>query len=579
MDGLDVLLGPPQAEKNGLDVLMSGAVSAPTQAPTYSGPPLTRTDRFMKGLNDVSAAGAQLLTHALPDKAVNAVNDATAYVNNLPVVGPLTQMLGMVPATAKSLDTDIARGEQQYQQARQQGAQGLSNLITGKQADPGVDWMRMGGNVVGTLPLAAALPAATGLGSAAAQGAVFGALSQPVTSGDFTSEKAKQVGLGAATGGVTNLAIRGIASALAPKIAPEVKTLMDAGITPTPGQILGGGASRVEQAATSVPVLGDMIRNAQRRSLDQFNTAAINRSLEPIGEKLPKDVAGREAIEYAGTKLGQAYDSVLSRIGAVKVPNQLVDDLANLQGMTQTLPKAQSEQFGRILDKEILGRIDAKGMMTGEGIKAAESNLGNLAKGYGRSPDFDSRQLADALREAQASVRGMLAQVKPDLAPELSAINKGYANLLRTERAASYVGSDGGVFTAAQLQSAVKALDPSKNHRQFAQGNALMQDLSEAGKNVLGSSVPDSGTPFRHAVQVGGAALLGHNMLPESMASAALPAAAGLGLLSMPYTRLGQNAAAALLTKRPDMARTLAGGLLGAAPALPLLSVAAENGR
>jgi hypothetical protein len=562
-DGLDVLMGiDSEAPKlqSGLDVLMGTPASSTSSAAKAQ---MSFSDRFMQGLNDVSSAGAQLLTHALPDKAVSAVNDATSFVNKLPYIGPVTQALGMVPATAKSLDADITQNEQQYR----------------AQKPPGIDWARMGGNMLGTLPMAAALPATASIGGAAAQGTMFGALSTPVASGDFWKEKGKQVIIGGVAGGATNAALRGIASVVSPTVRPEVQTLLDAGVTPTPGQIIGGGTSRVEQAATSVPVLGDMIRNSQRRTLDQFNTAAINRSLAPIGDKLPAGSSGRDAIDYAATKLGSAYDDVLTRIGAVRPDEKFLGDLSSLGSLVQGLPKAQSDQFGRIIDSQILSRFDNNGVITGEGLKAAESNLGALAKGYGRSADFDQRQMGTAIVEAQATLRGMLARQSPQFADTLQSINTGYANLMRPQRASSFLGADQGLFTPAQLQSAVKALDPSKNNRQFATGRALMQDLSEAGKNVMGATVPDSGTPFRHAVQVGGAAFLGHSMLPEGMAGAAIPAALGLGAASLPYTKAGQAAAAYLLTQRPDFAPQLAQGLLGAAPFAPLLGATAAQGR
>lgn len=562
--GLDVLLGG--SDPTGLDVLMG--TPAPAQksvAPVVTNTkPLSWSDRIMKGLNDVSAAGAQIMTHALPEGAVNAVNSATKYVNDLPVIGPATQMLGMVPATAQSLDQDIKSGETEYQQRRTTDAQKLGDLITGKKADPGIDWLRMGGNMIGTAPIAA-VAAPAGLMGAAGSGALFGAISQPVTDGDFATEKGKQVALGAVTGGAGYGAAKGLANLLAPKISPEVRTLLDAGVTPTIGQTLGGAMNRIEQGATSIPVVGDMIRNAQRRTIDQFNTAAVNRALTPIDGALPKGVAGRDAIEYAANKLGTAYDNVVNKIGSVKPDEKFLSDLANLQGLTANLPKGSTEQFGRIVDSEIMSRF-TNGQITGEGLKAAESNLGQLAKGYGRSADFDQRQLGTAIQEAQNTLREMLARVKPDVAPELQAINSGYANLMRVQRAAAGVGAEGGSFTPAQLQSAVKALDPSKNNRQFATGNALMQDLSEAGKTVMGSKVPDSGTPYRHGVQAGLAMLLGHSFLPEQASALAIPAAGVAGMAALPYTTQGQKLASMLLTRRPEGAEATAEFLRSLAP-------------
>jgi hypothetical protein len=466
----------------------------------------------------------------------------------------------MVPATTKDLDKAIADNETQYQANRRADTQNLTSLITGKQENPGIDWARMGGNFVGSIPLAAVAPQSTGglLGStlkAAASGGALSALSQPVTGNDdFWTEKAKQAALGAATGGVTNAGLRGVASVIAPKVRPNVQTLLDSGVTPTPGQIVGGGVQRVEDALTSVPFLGDTIKNAQRRSFQQFNSAAVNRSLTPIGESLPAGTTGRDAIEYATGKLGDAYDKVISKIGAVRPDDQFMNELASLESLTKNLPQDQAKQFGRILDNEILSRVDANGVITGEGVKAAESNLGQITRGYLKSADYDQQQLGTAVQEAQATLRNLLSRQKPDLAPELQKINQGYANLLRVQRAASSVGAEDGVFTAAQLQNAVKAMDPSKNKRSFAMGQALMQDLSEAGKNVLGSKVPDSGTPLRGLVTGGAGLALGHAVAP----GAVVPAAGGAAVAALPYTQTGQKLAALLLTQRPQGAQQLA---------------------
>lgn len=547
-----------------LDALLaaraSGAAAPPAQ--TVTPHEMGWGTRFMQGLNDVSAAGGQMLVHALPSGVVDAVNHATAKVNDLPVIGPLTQMFGMVPATPQSIDADIAHNEQQYQANRQAAANNITGLVTGQQPKPGVDWARIGGTALGTAPLAVVGGPGAGVAKIALQGGLQGA-AQPVTEvhgDDFWSQKGQQAAVGAATGVATNKALSGIAAVLAPKVRPEVQTLLDAGVTPTPGQIMGGGANRIEQAATSVPVLGDVIKNAQRRAVQQLNTAAINRSLEPIGESLPKGMAGREALDHAVTKLGDAYDAVTAKIGAVPHDSQLMGDLSNLSGMVSHLPKEQADQFNRIVSSEILDRFKGPaGVITGQDLKAAESNLGQLAKGYGKSTDFDQVQMAGAIREAQAMLRSFLARQAPEEASRLADINAGYANLLRAQRAASSVAADGGVFTPAQLQNAVKALDPSKNKRQFATGQAIMQDLSEAGKSVLGPTVPDSGTPLRHAVQMGLAGAVGHGALPESAAGLMVPAAAGLGALTLPYTVLGQKTAAALLAgERPQQVQQFA---------------------
>ncbi len=521
----------------------------------------------MQGLNDVSAAGAQMLVHALPEGVVDTVNKATEYVNHAPYLGAATQMLGMVPASPASLDADIASNERQYQASRQAG----------------MDWPRMLGNALGTAPAAVVGGPAAGIGKIATLGAAQGLVGQPVidtSKNDFWSQKTQQAAIGAGTNLAAIGVLKGIAAALSPQVRPAVQTLLDAGVTPTPGQILGGGANRIEQAATSIPVVGDTIKNAQRRAVQQLNTAAINRSLTPIGEQLPAGVTGRDAIEHAVGKLSGAYDDIVTKIGAVQPDNKFLTDLSSLQGLATGLPKEQSDQFGRILDHEILARFKgANGVITGEDLKAAESNLGTLARGYGRSGDFDKMRLGTAIQEAQSTLRQLIERQAPAHADKLASINTGYANLMRVQRAASSLAADKGTFTAAQLQNAVKALDPSKNKRQFATGNALMQDLSDAGKSVLGPTLPDSGTPFRHAVQAGVAGAVGHGMLPEWASGAVVPAAVGLGALSLPYTVYGQKAASSLLAgERPEALKQIAAALRGVAPFAPLVAQPLSNG-
>lgn len=103
-----------------------------------------------------------------------------------------------------------------------------------------------------------------------------------------------------------------------------------------------------------------------------------------------------------------------------------------------------------------------------------------------------------------------------------------------------------------QLHGAVKAADRSKDKSAFAKGNALMQDLSESGRKVLGSKVPDSGTPTRLMTAAAGGGL-GAILAPKAVVAAAAPMVA--------YTPLGQRIIAELLTQRPASAEALAEGV------------------
>lgn len=410
--------------------------------------------------------------------------------------------------------------------------------VRGGQGD--FDFGRFAGNAAFTSPLSAAAPVGAGLlpamGAAALTSGVSAGL-QPVTQGEFGAEKAKQIGAGAVTGAAAGGVANMLGRMISPSVAPEVAKLRAEGVTPTPGQILGGFAKSAEDKLTATPITGQAIKAGQARANAQFNAAAVNRALAPIGDKLPKGVVGHEAIEYADDALGSAYGKALDAIGPLRLDQQLSSDLRGVYGRLAILPKDKAEQFARIVQVEIGDRAQS-GVLTPEAMKAAESNLARMAREYGRQADFDVRQMGEAIGAARDALRGMVDRQAPKgSADALKAANAGWANFKRVQRAAGYVGADDGVFTPSQLHGAVKAMDASKDKGAFAKGGALMQDLSEAGKSVLTSKIPNSGTPERLALM---AAL---NPATWPFIAAGAPA-------SLMYTRPGQAAMAILLAGR-----------------------------
>lgn len=334
----------------------------------------------------------------------------------------------------------------------------------------------------------------------------------------------------AGVGAMTPAAIGQTARALAPKPTPQTSLLAEEGVQMTPGQKYGGGIKRAEDAATSVPVLGDTIKAAQRRSVESFDVAAINRGLAPIGEKLPKGLVGHKAVAYAYTKLGDAYDNLLPNLRG-EYNATLKSDLASISAnAAETLPPAQRGQFNRIVRNEIINRFDQGGNISGESLKQIESKLGAMAKDFGRSENYDIRTMAQHVKDTQAALREMVTEVNPAYQGQLAKINDGYANFKIAQKAATSVAAPEGVFTPGQLHAAVKAKDVSKDKARFSEGAARMQDLSAAGKTVLPSSVQDSGTPYRAAAM--------YALTHPIRASLAAPA---IGLATLPYTRIGQG--------------------------------------
>lgn len=494
--------------------------------------------RLLKGMKDPLDAAAQLLTHALPGSVVGAVNNATQYVNEIPVVGDVTKALGMVPATEQQLDKGIAESEQQYQAARKDNGQF------------GMDLVRIGGNLAATVPIAfTAAPSAGLLAKAAygaASGGTFGAL-QPVTQGDFVEEKKGQVVTGAALGGLMAPVAQVVSRVIQPNAASnkQVQTLLNEGVTPTPGQLLGGVAQRIEDKATSIPIVGDAITMARQRGLKEYNHAIINRTLEPIGGKV--DEIGREGIAKAQELISKAYEDILPAI-KFKADAVFGKEVANIKGMINHLPKDQIRKFDKIIEDRLVNKLTPQGAADGLNYKQIESEIGRLAKDYLSDAGADNRQLGAALSEVQKAVRANLARAYPQAASKLDKVNKAYANFTRLQRAAASAGAENGLFTPAQFSNAVRAGDTSMRKGSFAKGGAVMQDLADAGKTVLSSKVADSGTAGR---MLGAGAGLSAGVINPAIPATLIGA-------SLPYLPIANKLAASLIAKRPDIAKPVA---------------------
>jgi hypothetical protein len=415
------------------------------------------------------------------------------------------------------------------------------------------------GDIVGSVvPLSVLGPA-----GAVAGGAASGYLA-PTTDGESVL---KNTAIGGALGYAGDKAIRGLGRMVSPKTSDAVKQLTEEGVKLTPGQLMGGLPARIEEKATSIPFVGDAIANARRRSVESLNEVAINRSLSPIGEKLPKGMVGRDAIQYADEALGKAYDDLLPKL-TTQADKKFIADIQNLRTMVSAgnMGPAEAMQFSKILQSQILGKFQGQASITGETMKAMDSDLGRLASQYMRDASADKRQLGGAIGELQTALRSLVERSNPQSAKELKAINSGWAQFKRVQRAAGSQGAQEGVFSPEQLRASVRALDRSKDKGRFAEGKALMQDLSDPARDVLGSKIPDSGTPARLANMGAGASALIEPSVPIGLLAAS-------GLYSKPMTSLLQSA----MTKRGAWAKPTAEQLEALAPYFGLLSAGAAQ--
>lgn len=475
--------------------------------------PAARPNAATQIANDHITQGAQAAANQTPAQAI-AGNPVTRFAVGAadPLIGAYQLFENINPVSRAIGYTDKLNDYiGQFDRIVQAGRSGYGS--------EGLDLPRIAGNILSPANRAAtvAIGGSPTLAKNVLGGAGLGAMNPvvdgEVSAGDFAAQKGVQAGIGG-IGGAVATGVSKIARPVTP--TDSAKKLMSEGVVPTPGQAAGADSvlGRVEQKMMSIPIIGDIIKSARDRATSEFNVAAINRAL-PKDDKGAVTSAGRAAIEKADDLLGSAYDKVYGSI-TVKPDTSFTKALATIRSDPEyALPKELQAKFSQIVQQQVFGRIQ-NGELPGMVAQRADSQLGRLAREYTRSQDADQRMLGIALRDAQKAFKEMVERnAGPEAAETIRGLNRNYADFLRVERAASMQGAREGVFSGDNLSSAVRALDQSGNKGRFAQGNAVMQDLSDAGKTTLGGTVSNSGTIDRATLAsllgLGGAGVAGVN--------------------------------------------------------------------
>lgn len=383
------------------------------------------------------------------------------------------------------------------------------------------------------------------LGNMAKTGATFLGSTLGQTAGQEMAPNNPYVQTATALAG--GLATGKLASGHIPRPTEDAAALMKEGVPLTPGQMFGPTAKSIEDRISSIPLLGDIVKGGQRAATEAWNKVRINAALSKVGASLPKSMpAGREAIDYAGSTLGDKYDELLPKMTGV-ADQQLASDFNDIgqkligEGATQ----ATLDRLNNVLHAQVTSRgVTPPGpgvvaqsqppplIFTGQALKDAQGELGRIGRLHSASADASDRMLGHGLMDAQNAFNAMLERYNPEHSAELKNINNAYAQYVRLNKASGSLGSKDGVFSAPQLASTVKAGDTSARKMNFGRGKAFMQDVSDPANRVLPSTVPDSGTPSR---LMGAGLLMSPGAVLHPMA---VPGAAAAAM----YTRPGMAA-------------------------------------
>lgn len=468
---------------------------------------------FPDGMDDAQIAGVMRKEYGGPDNRPKS--QSLGFVKGL--MKPIDNGAMALEAGARAMGVPTDKINNVFampsaQEATDQRAQ----AIAASPNRPGAIG-EVAGNIVGTIPAIAATRnpfIAGGL-----QGAAL-----------TDSRNPFGVAQDAAGGAVLNWAggklVDAAADVIKPVIDPAVQRLKDAGVRLSPGMVKGGKAMTREDKRMSRPVVGGAIGGVRRETQDTLNIAAVNEALSPLGKKVPSAVRpGFDALDYAKTEIGRAYDTVVPNLAVSINGQQFMQPIAQL---ASTLPKAEQATLRKIATATL-----RNGQLSGQALKDAQGELRRLASSYGRDQAAPARELGRVLSAMDDQLtREMLAQ-NPKWAPELQRANEAYRGYRIVADAAGR--GDDGIFTTGQLKQSVRRGDRSKSKDASARGDAFMQGFSNDARAVIPARAPNpsgtaahmlGGNPFAIAGGAKDAALFGIDDAYQQFRLAPRPAGA-----------------------------------------------------
>jgi hypothetical protein len=480
--------------------------------------------RLAKGGKDPIDGAAQFLQRILPDGVVNAVNKAADFVGGEGTFAG--DVLGIKGMTPQQMTADIKGSNTEYEAARR---------ATGQS---GFDGARFTGNVLS--PVNAAVGRVVPMGRAgdslkllAGKGAVAGAAgaaTQPVMSDNFAGEKAGQIGLGAATGGVLTPALSKAAESVAKlvrstlksgvvtktpeSIAYEIKASLardDIDSGQIPKQVMDKLTQEVKRAMQSgqeinapallrkldfervgvQPTLGQLTRDPTQFT-KELNLRGIQGVGEPIANRLNeqqgqiasrfrKGTAGAQNPYEAGRSLIetlQAKDKEMT--GGVRAAYKAFKDSTGkelevpLSGLAQDYTKTLRD-FGETIPGSVRAQFEELGLTGGKQLKLLSiDDAENLIKTINKNYNPADKAQSLALNELRGHVQKAILEVTDSGAGMEAAT---LANLARDTAKKRFSAID----STPALKAAINAAEPDDFVKKYVI-NGKVREINELGK-------------------------------------------------------------------------------------------------
>ena len=276
---------------------------------------------------------------------------------------------------------------------------------------------------------------------------------------------------------------------------------------------------------SSVPGTG--VNTALRKGQEAFNKLGFKKAVEGIkGINVDYNLPVNRLYKNVQSQLSKKYDEV--------VPNLKIPNIQSVRKNILNELNSSGLDFKQrsIIVNRYLKPLENRNQLKGKEVQKLLQKIKRDIKTGQKSDDVVKVDVSEILKKMQGIFKSNTSGIK-----QLNQLDNAYQQV-QTLGDATIKSAD-ELYSPAQLRSAVRGADQSRNKVQFKRGDAKLQDLSETAQDVLGRMLPDSGTATR---QLSADKLMGYGLLGGTGAAGGAPGSVALatylGLLQNPYTNI-----------------------------------------
>ena len=368
-----------------------------------------------------------------------------------------------------------------------------------------------------------------GTSALAASAADRGTISERAQAASEAARNPLVLGLGAVGGAIAPAAAR----TAAPKADKDV--LDEVGVSTSIPQQMGRAAKGVEDLLKRFPITGQAMTAYQDRQIAQLNRAIGLKALQPIGQRLPKDIKpGFEMVQFVDDKLGEVYDRAAKMVPRVSLDRELQNEFTEISKRTVDLPDSEAAQFERIIADRTQRLQDG---VPGSMVKQIHSELGKL---QAEAAKAGKDTLAGMLGDTRRAIMGTVARLNPEAGRLIKRADQGWGIYSIMNDAAAQASGRGGIFLPGQLNTQVRSAARRAGSNMAGKGKGPLQDIATAAMNTIPDSYGNPGTA--NAIALGGAGVSGLQAVvdPSTLATAAGTGAV-LTAAATPYLMMGRR--------------------------------------